>query len=493
MSLYDRQKETVRQLQEAESVRNGFTKVAADLYEGSLKKLDEVRTAIARKGTSDRALEITEVEKVTASYREQLVEKLKLAGPGGLKSADLNTFNSAKSLAVLAAALQDDQTIKERAIKTQEEIDKNNDKILAERFKKSTEFSIKERELSIETVNSAFAYEQNIAQQSRDQQLRGLEAINAQTLAEKVAVEQAKGNIEVEFIARSAALSSDAIDRERDKRIEAAYGFYQEQGPAAATAYWSQVGVIEADATEKHRQLQLTSEDQIQAARVYPAINSSRLIIDEDRKIFDTFKSEANGIFDALFTKGGNVFKALGKAAETAILTPIKDIFSNQIAAGLTSAITGQTVTLKNQQPVGSTGLAKFAAAISLGAVPVFGGPGITQRIPQNPTAITAAAQQSQYSLEQSDHLGNVVLTNDGAVPVFLVIQPTSESSASTPVAAATSNISITGGSSTVSNLLSLVGAASTPAATSAVGSSGAGSGAVVRDSIVWLSWVVAV
>jgi hypothetical protein len=47
------------------------------------------------------------------------------------------------------------------------------------------------------------------------------------------------------------------------------------------------------------------------------------LVRDQNQRIFDSFKRQAEGMFDALLTRSQSVWPAIGNALKTALLTAI--------------------------------------------------------------------------------------------------------------------------------------------------------------------------
>ena len=87
------------------------------------------------------------------------------------------------------------------------------------------------------------------------------------------------------------------------------------------------------------------------------------------------FRSQAEGVFDALLTKSQSVFSAIGNALKTAVLTAIKEVVSSRVAAMLMQLFTGTRVTFA-QGGTGAGVLGRLGGILGIGAVPVFGGGG---------------------------------------------------------------------------------------------------------------------
>lgn len=75
----------------------------------------------------------------------------------------------------------------------------------------------------------------------------------------------------------------------------------------------------------------------IDAARQNAANRTAGMIRDHNRQVFDSFKRQAEGVFDALLTKSQSIWSAIGNSFKTALLTAIKDVVSSRVAAILSS------------------------------------------------------------------------------------------------------------------------------------------------------------
>jgi hypothetical protein len=68
------------------------------------------------------------------------------------------------------------------------------------------------------------------------------------------------------------------------------------------------------------------------------------MIRDEQRRIFESLKQQAGGVFDALLQKSQSVWSAIGNSFKTAILTAIKEVITSRVAAMLMQLFTGTRV-----------------------------------------------------------------------------------------------------------------------------------------------------
>lgn len=264
------------------------------------------------------------------------------------------------------------------------------------------------QEEEIRTRQQIQSHQFDIDGQSIDRQremaLQSLDGVNAQTLKEKIALEDQKLAIEQAYADRSLANQIAKIQNEQ------ALAVGEIQKKAAADGIDINSDSVQGDiaaARDKYQQ-------QIDAARAATGDRESldaqkaqsakeRLQIESNKRVYDSLKHDAEGLFDQLVyhtQTWGDFFKGIFKSA---VLTPVKEIFSSQVGALETKALTGQDVSFGE---VGN-GQGWFGR---LGSI--FGRAGLGQP--------RFGSNQPVHKLEQPNHLGDVSLVS-GAVPVVLM------------------------------------------------------------------------
>jgi len=206
--------------------------------------------------------------------------------------------------------------------------------------------------------------EEDRAGLSRDAQLRALEATDARTLEQKVALEQRRAGIEIEHIVRVHEIRMRLFDLESSRML------IEEEANLKRLGY--RVDEIQARLAEVAAQRdairgfdQESMRAAVEGARESAAVRQAQLIRDQNRQIFDSFKRQAEGVFDALLVKSQSVWAAIGNSLKMALLTAIKEVVTSRIAAMLMQLFAGA------RMPVGGVG--------ALGALtPMVGGPGGT-------------------------------------------------------------------------------------------------------------------
>jgi hypothetical protein len=135
----------------------------------------------------------------------------------------------------------------------------------------------------------------------------------------------------------------------------------------------ARIGELTAQRDEIRRFQQEATGAAIQGARETAAIRQAQLIRDHNQRIFDSFKRQAEGVFDALLTKSQSIWSAIGNSLRTALLTAIKDVVSSRVAAMLMQLFTGTRVSLASGSASGGSTLGRLGGLIGVGAAPVFG------------------------------------------------------------------------------------------------------------------------
>lgn len=119
----------------------------------------------------------------------------------------------------------------------------------------------------------------------------------------------------------------------------------------------------------------------MQGARESATIRQAQIVRDQNQRIFDSFKRQAEGVFDALLKRSQSVWSAIGNSLKTALLTAIKDVVTSPVAAMLMQLFRGQRVGFAQASAGGGGVLGGLGGMLGVGAVPVFGGtsmPGVT-------------------------------------------------------------------------------------------------------------------
>ena len=102
---------------------------------------------------------------------------------------------------------------------------------------------------------------------------------------------------------------------------------------------------------EIRRQTSEQTDAAITAAQENAAIRQTQLVRDHNRQVFDSFKRQADGVFDALLAKSYSIWAAIGNSFKTALPTAIKEVVTPRIGATLTLLITGQRVRVEGAGP----------------------------------------------------------------------------------------------------------------------------------------------
>jgi hypothetical protein len=235
---------------------------------------------------------------------------------------------------------------------------------------------------NLDHLADVYRFEEQRAGYGRDAQLRSVEALDAQTLRQKLWVEQRKMEIEVAYLQRVNDIKLRLFDLETTRTLIEEEANLKRLGYKADEVR-ARIAEVSQQRQDLRGQQQESTDAAIQAARESAAIRQGQLIRDENRRIFDSFKRQAEGVFDALLTKSQSIWSAIGNSLKTALLTAIKDVVSSRAAAMLMQMFTGQKVTFQQGGMGGGGVLGKLGGILGVGAVPVFAGgaPGGTPSI----------------------------------------------------------------------------------------------------------------
>jgi hypothetical protein len=338
------ERESARALEEAR--RRGLTGFARDVAEVQ-EQIRKWTTFVDERGNEQRiALTRKAWENVIGELRERLTNWQK----------ELQETNR-KNLAEYLAA-------EEEAARRRMELDAQ---VFAQRLANNEEISKR----NLDHLEQVLGIEEQRAGIARDAQLRALDATNAQTLEQKLAVEQRKAAIEVDYITRVHEIRTRLFDLETSRMVIEEEANLRRLG-YQADEIQARIAELTAQRDEIRRFQQEATDAAIQGTRETAAIRQAQLIRDQNQRIFDSFKRQAEGVFDALLTKSQSIWSAIGNSLKTALLTAIKDVVTSRVAAMLMQLFTGTRVSLAGGTSSGGT-LGRLGGLVGVGAVPVFG------------------------------------------------------------------------------------------------------------------------
>ena len=338
--------ESARALEEAR--RRGLTGFARDVAEVQ-EQIRKWTTFVDDRGNEQRiALTRKAWENVIGELRERLANWQK-------EVQETNRKNLAEYLAA-----------EEEASRRRLEIESH---LFAQRLAHNEEISKR----NLDHLEQMLGIEEQRAGSAREAQLRALDATSAQTLEQKVAVEQRKAAIEVEYLTRVHEIRMRLFDLETSRMVIEEEAQLKRLG-YRADEIQARIAELTAQRDEIRRFQQEATDAAIQGARANAAIRQAQLIRDHNQRIFDSFKRQAEGVFDALLTKSQSIWSAIENSLKTALLTAIKDVVSSRVAAMLMQLFTGTSVSLAGGGASGWSTLGRIGGLLGVGAAPVFGG-----------------------------------------------------------------------------------------------------------------------
>jgi hypothetical protein len=271
-----------------------------------------------------------------------------------------------------------------------------------EYFKDWTEVTDKRQQLEERLLEQRYANEAQIAQrnldhiadlyniqdqragQARDRELRGLDGTDAQTIQQKVWVEQRKADIEIEYLRKTNEVKMSLFDMETRRQV------MEEELTMQRLGYRADQIKARLDELNKQRSVirdanQAGTDEAIAAAQQNAANRQTQIVREHFRSVYESLKQQAGGVFDALLQKSQSVWAAIGNSFKTAMLTAIKEVVTSRVAAMLMQLFTGQRTTFASGGGV--------LGGLGIGLAPVFGGSGGifgSGPVGGNPTAISA-------------------------------------------------------------------------------------------------------
>lgn len=240
-------------------------------------------------------------------------------------------------------------------------------------YQKRLEYNEEIARRNLDHLGRVMGLEEQSADLSRDERLRALESFDAQTLDQKAAIEAQRAQIEIDHIGRVHEI------RMRMFGLETSTMLMDEEANMARLGYRAdEIKVRIAELTVQRDEIKRASEEStgaaIDAARENAANRTAEMVRAHNRQIFDTFKRQAEGVFDALLTRSQSIWSAIGNSLKTALLTAIKDVVTSRVAALLMQLFTGTRVALAGGGAPGGGALGRHGGLLGAGAVPVFGG-----------------------------------------------------------------------------------------------------------------------
>ena len=274
-------------------------------------------------------------------------------------------------------ALENKKTLADY-LKDEEEKHQKEMEYEAKRYQERLKNDVDIAEKNWEHMREVYAFEEQRAGFERDARLRQVEGVDAVTLQQKIAVEQQKAAIEIEYLKKVHEVKQMLYDMDT-RRLLLEEELTLKRLGYKADEITARIAELTGQRKEIRDQGDEANDAAIRAARENAANRTAQLVRDHNRQIFESLKQQAGGVFDALLDKSQSVWKAIGNSLKTALLTAIKDVVTSRIAATLMQMFTGQKVTFAGggAGPGGSGGmLGGLGGLLGIGAVPVFGGTG---------------------------------------------------------------------------------------------------------------------
>lgn len=193
-------------------------------------------------------------------------------------------------------------------------------------------------ELRKQTSDRAAEFEIRQLDLARDRQLEQLQLIDTDTVQGKLLVEQKKLEIESAYLEQAAVRRIEGIDRETQIEI-AKYQSMVNAKLITEEAFVLRRDAILRDAGQQAQEIEAELIAQTERLREQSAIKAIQVQRDYLRDTFNDVKRSAGSVFDQLVGNAKGVFGTIGALLKTALLTPLKEVFTNEVARLLTPAI----------------------------------------------------------------------------------------------------------------------------------------------------------
>ena len=253
----------------------------------------------------------------------------------------------------------------------------------ARQFQESLAFASETNQMLLESTEQRLAAESEAVKFARDRRMALLEGEAAQTVAQKLDVEQRRLAIEQDFIRQSAELQQQALDRRAAREIQALQAMASAM-PALAAETEQRIAAIRERSLGERQGIEMEAARELDLTRIQAGARSVQIIRDNTRQVFDQIKSTSDRVFGDMLRNGQGIFAALGSSLKNAVLTALREIVSSQVARSLTRILTGESVTFAGGASSGGGllgNLGRMLGGLGVGSSAVLGANGAAGRL----------------------------------------------------------------------------------------------------------------
>lgn len=152
---------------------------------------------------------------------------------------------------------------------------------------------------------------------------------------DQVSVVKQIGQLQADAIDKRHQLEKKAIERRRNLDLEA-LAEVRTRMPWAKEELRSLTAQIDVAHYKDSLLLFEQAEQDKQRIALETARETNRIIIEDQKRVFEEFRAVAADIFDALFDRSQSVWKAMGNVLKKTMINTMRDAFSGQAAAAAT-------------------------------------------------------------------------------------------------------------------------------------------------------------
>jgi hypothetical protein len=289
------------QMAEAQKKANAGVAGEADKYFGIERQIKLIEA------TTEREKELQRVRAKGLEYWQQLRGAM---ANGGLAGSSFEV----KPLAIDAVQGLDART-----------------KMIEQRAREEREFADETLRIQNETGERRLQGESQVIERAKQMELAGLQVTAAESMAEKLALEERRYGIVEAALTKEAVLQAESIERQKQRDLEYLDWMQQIYPERAADIAQRRSAVIEAAG---QRGAEVEQEWIADTGRARSEMETSQRQIQYDawQQHFDSLKNGFDGLFDAAIAGGKNFADTLRRTFLSMFLTPVKEAMGNWVA-----------------------------------------------------------------------------------------------------------------------------------------------------------------
>ncbi len=233
-------------------------------------------------------------------------------------------------------------------------------------YQEQLRFAEDTQRLRVESIDRDFAAQQDDLTRERDLKLGELDRVAAQDISTKLGVVSRRLEVEKSYLASEAILQIEALEREKNREIEY-MDTLAKLKPEMAAEIANRVAAVNEKAGSAAAAIERKWLNDRSKLEIDASVDRQKLIVDEQKRTFDSLKNGFEGLFDTLLFNSKNFASALRRTLLAGFLTPVKQAAGNLFASAFTPLFAGQSAGFGG---IGSLGLFGGLGALSRPGAP---------------------------------------------------------------------------------------------------------------------------